>query len=107
MLTQQKYNDAAVKEFFRKAADEDKAVLVVFNQCLLPDDEAYWAVWLETFCTETGVNPESIYLIPTDRAAAEELHLPFYERSWPLYLKVMSNWIQPANLAICISICLA
>lgn len=37
VLTQQKYNDAAVKEFFRKAGDEDKAVLVVFNQCLLPE----------------------------------------------------------------------
>jgi hypothetical protein len=34
VLTQQKYNDAAVKEFFRKAGDEDKAVLIVFNQCL-------------------------------------------------------------------------
>ena len=31
VLTQQKYNDAAVKEFFRKAGDEDKAVLVVFQ----------------------------------------------------------------------------
>ena len=39
VLTQQKYNDAAVKQFFRKAAEEDKAVLVVFNQVLLPDDE--------------------------------------------------------------------
>src|SRR5712691_10658106 len=39
VLTQQKYNDAAVKQFFRKAAEEDKAVLIVFNQVLLPDDE--------------------------------------------------------------------
>ncbi len=104
VLTQQKYNDAAVKEFFRKAADEDKAVLVVFNQCLLPDDEAYWAVWLETFCTETGVNPESIYLIPTDRAAAEELHLPFYERSWPLPEGgLLDSASEPRNLHIDLS----
>jgi hypothetical protein len=84
VLTQQKYNDAAVKEFFRKAASEDKAVLVVFNQCLLPDDEAYWPVWLETFCSETGVRPEAVYLAPADRAAAEELRLPFFERAWPV-----------------------
>jgi len=84
VLTQQKYNDAAVKEFFRKAASEDKAILVVFNQCLLPDDEAYWPVWLDTFCAETGVKPEAVYLAPADRAAAEELRLPFFERSWPV-----------------------
>ncbi len=84
VLTQQKYNDAAVKEFFRKAASEDKAVLVVFNQCLLPDDETYWPVWLDTFCTETGVKPEAVYLAPADRAAAEELRLPFFERPWPI-----------------------
>ncbi|MCH2200889.1 MAG: GTPase domain-containing protein [Fuerstiella sp.] len=84
VLTQQKYNDAAVKEFFRKAADEDKAVLVVFNQCLLPDDEEFWPVWLETFCRETGITPESVYLAPADRTAAEELRLPFFERVWPV-----------------------
>ena len=84
VLTQQKYNDAAVKEFFRKAGSEDKAVLVVFNQCLLPDDEKYWPAWLQTFCTETGITPESVYLAPADRPAAEELRLPFYERSWPI-----------------------
>lgn len=83
VLTQQKYNDAAVKEFFRKAAAEDKAVQVVFNQCLLPDDEDYWPVWLETFCSETGVKPECVYLAPADRAAAEAMQLPFYERDWP------------------------
>ena len=78
VLTQQKYNDAAVKQFFRKAAEEDKAVLVVFNQVLLPDDEAYWPIWLRTFCQETGVRPEFVYLAPADRRAAEENRLPFY-----------------------------
>jgi len=36
VLTQQKYNDAAVKRFFQRAATEDLAVVVVFNQCQLP-----------------------------------------------------------------------
>lgn len=83
VLTQQKYNDAAVKDFFRKAAEEDKAVIIVFNQCLLPEDEEYWPVWLNTFCSETGVSPEAVYIAPNDRAAAEENRLSFFERPWP------------------------
>ena len=82
VLTQQKYNDAAVKEFFRKAGDEDKAVVVVFNQCLLPEDEPYWPVWLNTFCRETHIHPDAVYLAPGDRRAAEELRLPFFARSY-------------------------
>ncbi|MCA9111977.1 MAG: 50S ribosome-binding GTPase [Planctomycetaceae bacterium] len=83
ILTQQKYNDAAVKEFFRRAADEDKTVLIVFNQTQLPEDEAYWPLWIGTFCEETGVHPEHVYLAPYDRRAAEENRLEFYEREWP------------------------
>ena len=84
VLTQQKYNDAAVKQFFRKAAAEDKAVVVVFNQCLLPEDEEYWPRWLETFSRETGIVPDLLYVAPNDRRAAEANRLPFYEKSWPL-----------------------
>ena len=80
VLTQQKYNDAAVKQFFRQAATEGKLVIVVFNQCLLPEDEEYWPHWIGTFCDETGIEPEHIYLAPHDRRAAEENRLPFYER---------------------------
>jgi len=83
VLTQQKYNDAAVKEFFRKAGDEDKAVLVVFNQCLLPEDEPYWPIWLDTFCRETNIRPDAVYVTPNDRRAAEDLRLPFFERQIP------------------------
>jgi hypothetical protein len=83
VLTQQKYNDAAVKQFFRKAAGEDKAVIVVFNQCLLPEDEDYWPKWLDTFSRETGIMPDLLYLAPNDRRAAEENRLPFFERTWP------------------------
>ena len=88
VLTQQKYNDAAVKEFFRKAAAEDKSIVVIFNQCLLPDDEQYWPVWLETFSHETGIQPDAVYVAPTDRRAAENLRLPFFPRPWP----VPANW---------------
>lgn len=84
VLTQQKYNDAAVKEFFRRAAAEDKFVLVVFNQVHLPDDEPYWPLWMKTFCEETGIDPQFLYLAPHDRQAAEENRLEFFERSWPV-----------------------
>ena len=83
VLTQQKYNDAAVKEFFRKASHEDKAVVIVFNQCQLPDDETYWPLWVGTFCEETGISPEVVYVAPSDRQAAEENRLSFFERDWP------------------------
>jgi hypothetical protein len=82
VLTQQKYNDAAVKRFFRNAAGEDKAVIALFNQCLLPEDESYWPLWLETFSRETGIIPDLLYVAPNDRQAAEENRLPFYERQW-------------------------
>lgn len=83
VLTQQKYNDAAVKEFFRKAANEDKVTIVIFNQCLLPDDEEYWPSWLGTFCEETGLSPEFVYLAPHDRRAADGIELKFQARSFP------------------------
>ncbi|MDA0808254.1 MAG: 50S ribosome-binding GTPase [Planctomycetota bacterium] len=86
VLTQQKYNDAAVKEFFRRAAAEDKFVLVVFNQVHLPDDESYWPLWMKTFCDETGVDPQFLYLAPHDRQAAESNRLEFFERRWPATL---------------------
>ena len=98
VLTQQKYNDAAVKEFFRKAAREDKCVLVVFNQVLLPEDEEYWPKWLETFCSETGTRPYSVYLAPNDRRAAEALKLPFYERQWPPELNVDADLMKQRSL---------
>jgi 50S ribosome-binding GTPase len=78
VLTQQKYNDAAVKRYFRSAAQEGKVVLIVFNQCQLPEDDEYWPLWLNTFCRETGVSPQLIYVAPSDRRAAEEGRLPFY-----------------------------
>jgi len=84
VLTQQKYNDAAVKEFFRKASAEDKAIIIVLNQLLMPEDEAYWPLWVDTFCRETGVQPEAIYLAPNDRRAAEANQLPFHDRDWPV-----------------------
>ncbi len=78
VLTQQKYNDAAVKQFFRAAVEAEKPIIVVFNQCELQADAEYWPRWLATFCDHTGARPELVYVVPYDRRAAEELRLPFY-----------------------------
>lgn len=81
VLTQQKYNDAAVKQFFRKAAGADKPVIVVFNQCDLEADAAYLPRWLKTFSDETGAHPELAYAVPYDRRGAETLQLAFHRLS--------------------------
>ena len=78
LLTQQKYNDAAVKQFFRAAVEADKPIIVIFNFCDLQADRDYWPQWLARFCAETGADPELVYVVPYDRAAADELRLPFY-----------------------------
>jgi len=78
VLTQQKYNDAAVKQFFRAAVEADKPILVLFNQCNLAADADYWPQWLDTFRERTGASPELVYVAPYDRQAAETGQLPFY-----------------------------
>jgi hypothetical protein len=78
VLTQQKYNDAAVKQFFRAAAEADKPILVLFNQCDITADADYWPQWLSTFRDQIGAGPELVYVVPYDRRAADQLRLPFY-----------------------------
>lgn len=78
VLTQQKYNDAVVKQFFREAVEADKPIVVIFNQCDLQEDRQYWPQWLATFSSETGAEPELVYIVPYDRSAANDLRLPFY-----------------------------
>lgn len=78
ILTQQKYNDAAVKQFFRNAAEADKAVIVVFNQVDLQLDRDVWPQWLAVFCNETGVRPLETFVVPYDRQAAQSRGLRFF-----------------------------
>ena len=81
VLTDQKYNDAAVRRFFREAAEADKTILVVFNMVDWPEDRAYCPRWLETFRTGTGAEPAHVYAAPRDRQAARENRLPFHPLS--------------------------
>lgn len=71
VLTQQKYNDAAVRDFFTAAAAADKTVFVVVNMVDWPRQRERIAGWLGTFTAETGVVPAAVYAAPHDGAAAE------------------------------------
>ncbi len=81
VLTQQKFNDAAVRRFFREAAEADKTILVVFNMVEWPEDREHCLRWLDTFCKGTGATPAHVYAVPRDRAAARANRLTFHALS--------------------------
>ncbi len=81
VLTQQKFNDAAVRRFFREAAEADKTILVVFNMVEWPEDREHCPRWLQTFCKGTGAMPAHVYAVPRDRAAARDNRLTFHPLS--------------------------
>ena len=72
ILTQQKYNDAAIREFFRAAAEAEKTVIVVFNMVHWPRQQELCRGWLEHFSQETGVQPAAVYAVPWDPDRAEQ-----------------------------------
>ena len=78
VLTQQKYNDAAVRDFFFAAAEAGKAVIVVFNMVDWPRQRDRIGGWLATFAAETGVEPLAVYAVPHDWSAAEAGRLDFH-----------------------------
>jgi hypothetical protein len=78
VLTAQKYNDAAVRKFFREAAEAEKPVLLLFNMLDLPEDLQYVPQWCQQFCNETGVEPIAVVVAPHSKTAAADLTLPFY-----------------------------
>lgn len=81
VLTEEKYNDFAVRRFFGEAAGADKTILLVFNKITWPADRAYCDGWQATFCAGTGAAPLHAYATPRDRAAADENRLPFHPLS--------------------------
>jgi hypothetical protein len=78
VLTQQKYNDATVRDFFAAAAAAGKTVIVVFNMVTWPQQRERIAGWLATFTAETGVAPLAVYAAPHDFAAAEAGRIEFH-----------------------------
>ena len=101
VLTQQKYNDAAVRDFFSAAASAKKTVIVVFNMVNWPQQRERIGGWLETFKAETGIEPLAVYAAPHDFAKAEagriEFHaLPEFAAGGP---RVSAAPAGPADLA--------
>ena len=78
VLTQQKYNDAAVRDFFSAAAAARKTVIVVFNLVDWPRQRERIGGWLATFTAETGIVPLAVYAAPHDFAKAEAGRIDFY-----------------------------
>jgi hypothetical protein len=72
VLTQQKYNDAAVRDFFSAAVAAGKTVIVVFNMVDWPRQRERLAGWLGTFTAETRAAPAAVYAAPYDADAAAE-----------------------------------
>jgi hypothetical protein len=79
VLTQQKYNDAAVREFFTAAAAAGKAVVVVFNMLEWPAQAAVIGGWLDTFRRQTGLEPIAVYAAPWNRERASKGGIDFFE----------------------------
>ena len=78
LLTQQKYNDAAVRDFFAAAAAANKSLIVVFNMVNWPAQRQRIAGWLATFNAETGAEPLAVYAVPHDFARAEAGSIEFF-----------------------------
>lgn len=78
VLTQQKYNDAAVRDFFAAAAAAGKSLIVVFNMVNWPAQRERIAGWLATFAAETGAAPLAVYAVPHDFARAENGTIEFF-----------------------------
>ncbi|MDR1491278.1 MAG: 50S ribosome-binding GTPase [Planctomycetaceae bacterium] len=79
VLTAQKYNDAAVKQYFREAAEAGKPVILVWNMAYHEQYRGVWAEWNRQFRHETGVKPLAVFAAPHDRQAAENRTLPIYD----------------------------
>ena len=78
VLTEQKYNDAAVRRFFREAAEAGKPIIVLFNMIDPDGDVQHLSRWLAQFCHETGAQPIDVLAAPFNRECAVALTLPFY-----------------------------
>ncbi len=99
VLTQQKYNDAAVRDFFRAAAQARKGVIVVFNMIDWPRQRERLGGWLATFTAETGIAPLAVYACPHDFARAEAGRIDFFAVPELTGGAVQTEPAAPADLA--------
>ena len=76
VVTPQKYNDAAVRRFFREATEAGKQTILLWNMVDIEQDAGELPRWTQQFSDETGTQPLAVYVAPHDREAAASLHLP-------------------------------
>ena len=81
VLTQQKYNDAAVRDFFREAARAGKTVIVIFNMLEWPEQQQRVAGWLSGFAAGADLQADAVFAVPWDREAAERGEPRFFDVS--------------------------
>ena len=93
VLTQQKYNDAAVRDFFAAAAAAGKSLVVVFNMVNWPAQRERIAGWYATFVAETGAAPLAVYAVPHDFARAESGTIEFFQLGIEI-LGRQENWAE-------------
>lgn len=77
VLTEQKYNDAAVRRFFREAAEAEKPIIVLFNMVDLEEDVKHLPRWMDQFCGKIGMKPLCVLVSPHDKEKSAALQLPF------------------------------
>jgi len=92
VLTQQKYNDAAVREFFAAAGAASKTVIVIFNMVEWPQQRQKIGGWLATFLAETGIQPAAVYAAPHHSGHAQAGRIDFF---------AMSECAMPEAVSLC------
>ena len=78
VLTEQKYNDAVVRRFFREAAESEKPLIVLFNMIDIEGDMHHLSRWLEQFQNETGTQPVDVFAVPFIKQQTAAVSLPVY-----------------------------
>jgi hypothetical protein len=78
VLTEQKYNDAVVRDFFRAATAAGKPLLVVVNMVDWPRQRELISGWVKTFEQAIGVAAEAVFAVPYDSAAAANGTIRFH-----------------------------
>ncbi|MGL4595633.1 MAG: GTPase [Thermoguttaceae bacterium] len=78
ILTEQKYNDAVVRQFFREAVQAGKPVIVLVNMVDLETDKTHLMRWIEQFTHEIGAKPICSLVSPYLPESVNKQEIPFY-----------------------------
>ena len=80
VLTEQKYNDALIRDFFQAAAATGKPMIIIINMVDWPRQQAVIPAWLTTFIEETGAAAKAVFVVPHDATAAAAGKVTFVQQ---------------------------